>query len=319
MAFLQTTYTSIAGGGGDSALDKWKSWLTTNGWTDNSSGPAFLHVSKVINGVEVFFNFAAGNTLVDPFDQSVYADVQGIIVNGSLSFDGGQPVMHQPGYTTVAYSAPPGTGDNFGGNLDNMIVGGGDCYFFATATTASAVFEIDSPYSNFVELTIGVTSLGLPYYASSGGSRDNYRDGGTRYAYMSLVDDGVSDYPTGAGAVYDGTGWFTQSKQYGTQTWSLIPQIKASSDNLAGNGSTARFIVDNSPDGFRGNQPMALCAPTVLKATTTAYYPIGTVEGVYFLNVTNYADGSSIVAGGSNYLVFAINRGESVQGVAFLK
>ena len=315
MAYQAGPYTNL-----NNALDLWRGFLLSEGWTINQftvGAEARLHVQKIIRGRYRFFNFLSGAGLAF----GTYGDsFSGIGVNGSTGYNAGLSADAQPGYTTDIYTTAPGTGDSNGGCLDHMYNLGGDYFFFATDTSASAVFSVGSPDTEYAMMTIGVTDEGYSMYAASGGQGEEVSsDGSTRAAYLASVGASYSNYFDGASGLFDGTGWFVSDQGQGGVPWGLNNQIRATGRNFRQDGSQAEQICRYSPDGFRGNAPMAPCALTVTQAVGSVFYPVGTLEGVYFLNAKNYTDTQEITYGGDTFKIFANNRAQIPYGVAFKK
>jgi hypothetical protein len=57
---------------------------------------------------------------------------------------------------------------------------------------------------------------------------------------------------------------------------------------------------------------------SITKGLSSELWPIGEIEGVKFVNMTNYADGQEITIGSDTYKLFRIYQSGST-GAAFLK
>ena len=136
--YSTSTYTGV-----NNSLDQIRIFLLADGWTINSfvddgshysfinDGDTFtgkrLHVSKTINGTPVFINMRSA------WDQGVLKGsstggdpVNGICINGSTAYDGGDAWdLQENACTNPAYPD-----NSSGGNIDGILSGTGSFHFF---------------------------------------------------------------------------------------------------------------------------------------------------------------------------------------------
>lgn len=312
-AFQSGSFTNLT-----DALAIWTAWLVTNGWTlDGSSDASRTHVSKQMHGVVHYFNFQAvpsGN----PFGDSGYGDLAvAIAVNGSTGFNGGSLPMNQPGCTKDAR----GASDSSGGCVDEIKVAGGLYWAFATDTSATIVYETDSLEGDYRMMTVG-SAEGRSFYAASGG-----RLVGTstiydrRSAYLGSNDSSTSvSWTCIAGLLVDGQ-WHCTSRLAGLSwPYSIGTQANyyatASIANIK--GSYASKLLMESPTPFSGNSPIAPCVVVTAMADDDEMFVAGSIEGVYWINMTNYANLEEITIGSSVYKLYK-PYAKSEYGLALLK
>lgn len=323
MAYQTGTYSGV-----NNALDLLRAWFVAQGWTVNSfiddsskyDGAVFtgkrLHVQKTIGETTCYFNFRSAQSQ-QVFEDSQWGDifstdVTGICVNGSTGYNAGNTWDYQPGATVARYTSDT---DSSGGCADALDITGGDYFFFATGTTVTAVFTSTNTDSDYRAVTVGVIE-GRPMYASSGGGR-NYTGDVDRSAYMmNIVGANVT---TNHMAFFDGTAWCNGVGVLGNITYSVggLAQWSAA----ASIGSNAYIILLNTPEPFRGNAQLVPISPVCTQASSTVYYPLGTLEGTFLINMENYSNEAEVTLGSSTYKLFNIRNGESTYpwGMAFLK
>ena len=282
------------------------------------------HISRTINSVDCFFNFRTSDGVED-ISTAQGGEVAGIAVNGSTEYTGtGVAWDNQGGHTCRTYL---GTTDNVFGNADKLKASGGACHFFATDTSLTGVFESESDTLDWRMITIGLIGVLPAYFASGGavnailaGQEGDYDD---RSSYCSQTDtQGTGTAPNAQSAVWDGTGWFTNyiDRQGNTVARILNNLIwgyaTAPTQPLA--GSPIAEILFETPDAFRGNAQIFPSEQTVTQGTLNEHYPIGSIEGVGFINMTNYNNEQEITNGaGKTYKLFKIWNPGPI-GVAFL-
>jgi hypothetical protein len=320
MSYSTGTYTGI-----DDAGDKFYAWALTNSWTQNytaADGTGFrYHIEKNIGGTDFFFNLRTAINESNITDSGNFLKA-GINIQGSTAFVNDAGVTDwdkQTGYTTSEYAGS----DSVCGNVDSLLTSGGTYHFFATATTLSAVFESDSDELDWRIFTIGSLG-GHPFYATSGGIATGTAVGvDGRSAYCSSVPSTLTDRRNAHSAVYiDTEGWYVSRLETSGSTFTRIvgnlvsPNVSA--DNIALRGSVTASTVEFSPDSFRGNAQLAPSSMNITKGLTNEYWPVSDVEGVKFINVTNYSNEQEIIYDGDTYMLFHIYN-PSPTGVAFLK
>lgn len=310
MAYATGSYTSVANAG-----DLLYAWALTNGWTQNYSavdgtGKRY-HIEKSIGGTDFFFNF---RTAINEFNVAGTFIESGIALQGSTEFTGSGTVWdEQIGFTTGDYQGST----TRGGNVDYIINTGGTYYFFATATTLTAVFETDSDESDWRMLTLGSLG-GFPFYMTSGGitQDDDDRSG---YATTFFIS---SNERNGNTALYIPTeGWYlSKPSSVGGDGLRTVGNLlsRATIDDPKVRGSVSNSIVHATPDSFRGNAQLAPSSTTITKGLADEHWPIADIEGVKFINMTNYSNRDEITYDGDVYKLFRIYN-PSVPGVAFLK
>lgn len=325
MAYQTGSYTDQ-----NNALDLWRAFLLAQGWTINSfiddgssyAGDTFtgkrLHVQKLIEGTTHYFNFrSCSNQRV--FSYSQYGNVTGICLNGSTGYSSGSSWDQQPVFTPQNYT---NTTISSGGCVDKLIETGGTYFFFATTTSATAVFTTDSDQGDYRFMTIGSMD-GRSIYEASGGADDDV-DSGTddnRSSYCGSPEDGNSSNANGAIKLTDG--WYVSHIWEGgiyTYRLNALVDVRGSLGAVVTSmrGSNAAASLKYSPEPFKGNAPLVACAPTLTKGTASEYYPCGILEGVFFLNMTNYTNEQEITIGANTYKLFHIFN-PNPSGVAFLK
>jgi hypothetical protein len=297
----------------------------TNSW-DEEYAPTVegdgkrAHISKTIGSTDVFFNFRS--SAGEDISTSAGGAVAGIAVNGSTEFTGlGVAWDDQVGHTNDAYSGS----NNVFGNVDKLILAGGDCHFFATATTLTGVFQTESVDADWREITIGTVGGLISYFVSGGiDSSAISEDYDARSAYCATANaQGTGTVRRSQSAIYDGTGWFTSMNQRSGSATALVVNnpVTTFSSPVGGEGSTIMEVLFQTPDAFRGNAQLFPSDITVTQGTINEYYPVGDIEGVKFINMTNYSNGQEVTNGeGDIYKLFRIWNGQSAgfMGAAFL-
>lgn len=314
MAFTSGSYSDQ-----DNALSLFYAWAGTNGWTQNNysaDGTGFrAHISKSIGGTVRYFNLRSG---VSEFLGTSYLITRGIAVNGSTAWDGtGTSWELQTGYTTRGLASATATA----GRVDQLYAAGGDYYFFATATSLTAVFTTDSAEDDYRMLTIGSVG-GFTSYFASGGHYDQYSAGNydVRSAYCSECNNSAPLNADSASYIA-GEGWYVSQGRSTSISTDIMHNIVSSwsSETASGvYGSVSAEITYHSPDPIRGNAQLAPSLTTVKKSISGEIWPLGEVEGVKFVNMTNYTDGQEITYGSDTYKMFRIFASSST-GAAFLK
>jgi len=323
MAYQTGTYSGI-----NDALTEWKDFLLAQGWTindfsndssDYDAGPAFtgkrLHIQKTIGSTTHYFNFrsCSGQRV---FDYSSYEPVTGICVNGSTGYNAGNTWDYQPGYTPYQY----GESESGGGCVDKIVELGGNYFFSATATSATAVFTTDSTNTDYRIMTIGDIE-GRSIYSASGGYDATTNGTNNDYRSSYFGSPAYATNPFGLSGIKLSDGWYIGTLGlYGVDARYLYPQVDVDNtgpikDTLV--GSTAAAILKYSPEHFKGNAPLVPCSPCITKGVLDQFYPCGTLEGVWFLNMKNYSNETEIVIGANTYKLFKIFNPCS-SGVAFL-
>jgi hypothetical protein len=247
--------------------------------------------------------------------------IRGIALNGSTSWDGiGTDWDEQTGYTTRGYSSTA----TASGRVDELYNTGGTYYFFATASNLTAVFTTDSNENDYRMLTVG-TCGGFTSYFASGGTRDNYSTGSydALSSYCAKTTTGFSASINNHCALYIPTeGWYNMwniaESPNTTRIMRNLINSNTATDTAGIYGSVSAEILYNSPDAIRGNAQFAPSLTTITKGLSSELWPIGEIEGVKFINMTNYADGQEITLGTDTYKLFHIYQSGST-GVAFLK
>lgn len=311
MAYSTGSYTGL-----NDALNLFAAWAVTNGWTQNYladdpdkySGDVFTgrraHIYKSVGGTDVYMNLrSCSNQRV--YSASGYVFVTGICVQGSTGWinDSGTTNWDiQTGYPVFSGS--------IGACVDDLVPTGGTYYFFATDTNLTAVFESDNTDSDWKMFTIGTVG-GLPYFTASGGSPGNSSAGqyDDRSAYRAKAYYGMT-------GVFNGTDWMPIE---GTNT-DVPPAVRAETafQNIVYDGSLAGPILANSPDSFRGNAQLAPSQVVAEKGIAGELFIVGEVEGVKYINMSEYTNGQEIVYDSDTYKMFRIFNPCS-NGVAFLK
>lgn len=306
MAYLTGSYTDEA-----DALATFIAWGVTNGWTNNSptSGE---QLAKTINGLSCHFNF---DDYITGTPWGHEAVTNAILVTGSTGFDGGEDWMNQPGTTKSTYTGFTSTG----GVVDKLKASGGNYHFFATATTLSAMYETDATWGEWRGLVIGNVGGTIGYIASGGDENDDISIFDRRSMFMGDVTQ-----VAGQCSFYDGSGWITRSTNtFGTNdysTYALIDADGGTSEALI--GSLCGPLVSFTPDKFRGNVVLAPSQITYVKEIDGEVWPIGEVEGLKFLNMTNIGDGEEVLhdpSGANEAYVCFRNYTPYTPGMAFLK
>lgn len=320
MPYQTGTYSNI-----NDALFKLAAWAVANGWTQNNlsddsaaaDGPGWrLHIEKSIGGTDFFFNFRSSDGSTAMADSGGF--VAGICVNGSTEYTGlGATWDKQTGFTTDGYSSAQSTC----GNAAALKLSGGTYYFFATATTLSAVFESDSDALDWRMITVGAVG-GFPFYSASGDNYDSYTAGfrDQRSSYLGQVSvNSQGTHGNIAIRLSDDKWYLPYAYYYLSSLRTLIPPaLSTVTMTTAINGSLGWPLVQYSPDLFRGNAILSPSQIGVVQGIANEYYPIGQVEGVKLLNMKNYSNADEITIGSDTYKVFR-NFNESQAGVAFLK
>lgn len=297
------------------ALDLLAAWGVTNGWTEDRNSLEGInrrvHLSKNIDGTDAYFSM---KVMLNQAPFITHVPVYGIAVQGCTGYDSGSAWNAQPGYTTNNYTGTT----SVGGCVDDMISSGGTYYFFATATTLTAVFETDSDFNDYRQLTIGTVG-GFIYYGASGGAyKSNPESRAPRSRYRTI--NTANEY---ACSIYDGSGWYMYDPDTSSTVGAreLLSGVTSQDPNTTW-GSLADAAVRYSPDDFRGNPVLA---PDQLMVTTisgTVFQPVGFVEGVKFINMTNYSNTQEITIGTDTYKLFeftGLTTDVVDSGVALLK
>jgi hypothetical protein len=314
MAYSTGTYT-----GQDNALALFYAWALTNSWdqeyTAADGDGTRAHISKTIGSSDFFFNFRS--TDGTDFMADTGGNGVGIFMNGSGEFTGSGTVWdRQLGFTTDVYAGS----QSAVGNVTKLIASG-TYHFFATATNLSAVFESDSDQSDWRMFTVGSMG-GYSAYFGSGANTDNVTATyDARSSYCARTATGVSEAQTNSSSLFVPTeGWYGMRNDSAGNDLRCVREMVNSiilplGDTL---GSVASPIVAFTPDSFRGNAQLAPSSITITEGTADEYWPVSDIEGVKFINMTNYTNGQEIVYDGDTYMLFRIYN-PSTTGVAFLK
>ena len=311
MAYATGAYTAIDGGS-TGALEKLIAFALANGWSQNGTtavdGTGYrAHLQKTIGATTCYFNFRSGTA--EGMTNWSWYPFTGIAVIGSTGYNAGSAWNAQPGYTPLAYNnATAG-----GACVHALKTTGGTYHFFASGATLSAVFETESPYADWRMLTIGTVG-GWPFFAASGGNQRNTVSGTSYDARSAYLLSGYSAGTTAAASLFDGTYWYSYSMYDHNATYSFVPQVGAATLR----GSVAAPIVYYSPDSFRGNVQLAPSHIAVEKDIDNELWPVGEIEGVKFVNMTNHNNGEQVTYDGDDYRLFRIFNPKAY-GVAFLE
>jgi hypothetical protein len=314
MAYSTGTYT-----GQNDALSKFYAWALTNSWTQEftaSDGDGTrAHISKTIGSSDFFFNFRSSSGT--DFMADTGGTGVGIFFNGSTGFTGsGTDWDLQTGFTTDTYQS----GSSAAGNVTKL-KSSGTYHFFATATNLSAVFESESEELDWRMFTVGSMG-GYSAYFGSGANRDaTTAIYDTRSSYCARTATGTSETQTNSASFFVPTeGWYgARNEDTGNLTHTLRNLVDSGivpDDDIK--GSVAAPIVAHTPDSFRGNAQLAPSSVTITKGLANEYWPASDIEGVKFINMTNYANEQVVTYDGDDYMLFRIYN-PSPTGVAFLK
>lgn len=319
-ATLATTYSDLA-----DALTQFMNFATNvsyGNWTENTIASG-KQITKNIDGTDVYFNLNTVASAV-PFNISpqYYIAAYGIALVGSTGTGAGLAWNAQPG-------SPPhiaGQSTVCGGVIDKIISGGGSCYFFATETTLSAVYQTNSYGNDWRMFTVGAVD-GHPFYSISGGSQAddtsnyNYRSnylGGNGYYYDQGAGQASCYY--GGMALFDGTRWCLVStssietySMYGNCSCNRVSTQYSNKDVRSISGPLLYF----SPEMIRGNPVLVPVEICVSQNIGSHIVPVGILEGVALVNTTYIPNGTVIESGGNLYTVFRISHFNTA-GAAFL-
>lgn len=323
MATTNGTYSNV-----NDALDKLYAWANTQGWTQEAKTTEGTgqraHISKTINGVAVYAHFrsaVAENGVV-----TGHLSLTGIGVGVSTGINSPATTGNwneQPGFSKVGFgSSSPGNGA--ASQLDNS---GGDYYFFATPTTLSAVFSSASYHEDWKMVTVGLIGDCIGYIASAGHISVDTSTTQAQSAYLVRnYHTNASTYIASMALYVPSIGWYTDRlNSSGESTTQQVNKLVAMYGNAgdpdACSGSLAHPIVAASPDSFKGNTVLAPTEINITQGTVGRYYPVGHVEGVKLLNMTQLVNEEQISFGGDNYRVFRHTNNPAttniLSGVAF--
>lgn len=322
MAYQTGSYTDQ-----NDLLNLFATWAVDNGWTQNLladdsskyAGDTFtgrrLHLQKTINGTVCYFNLrSCSNQRV--FSYTSYDYVTGICVNGSTGFDSGDSWDLQTGYTPFYY----GQTTSSGGNIDKIPETGGTYTFYASDSSLSMEILSESDTQDHRFLTVGCTDLGVPIYSTSG-SWNDFSDSAreSRSEYMGYSGGEPS---SGSSAALLSDGWYVMQsgKSNASSTRRLQPLLDVYGTYALTiiSGSVVSPYIAYSPDSFRGNAPLPPFSPCVVQGTAYQLTPVGTLDGIRFINMTNYSNGQEITIGADTYKCFRVFN-INPSGVAFLK
>lgn len=306
----------------DDALDKVAAWAVTSGWTQNDLSAdgtgKRLHIEKSIGGSDFFFNLRSC-TDADAVQPMATFDANGIMVSGSTAWDGtGTDWDKQTGFSTDTYQSS----SSGGGGARALIPAGGACHFFATATNITAIFESESTELDWRMFTMGSLG-GYPAFFCSGGWGSHAYLGGnydTDSSFAALTNLAGGAQQLNHASVFVPTeGWYGMRSFASNANLRVMHNLVNSNVSLATDiyGSVASPVVRYSPDSFRGNAQLAPSSVTIKKGLSSEAWPIADIEGVKFVNMTNYTNGQEIVYDGDTYKLFHIFN-SSPSGVALL-
>lgn len=304
------------------ATNGFAAWAVANGWTQNNlstDGTGYrLHISKSIGGTTRYFNFrsAVGETI--PATGSTYAATRCIAVNGSTAWDGtGTTWDKQTGFTTTLY----GNTVSAFGLIEDIKASGGTAHFFASSTNLTMVLETESGDNDWRMITVGATG-GYSSYFTSGSRIEGFSTGvyDTQSSYCAATNAPSVTQLNHASLFVPSEGWYGMRTNATASNTRIMHNIIDSDATVLSDiyGSTALPIVRYTPDLFRGNAQLAPSLVTIKRGTASEVWPIGDIEGVKFVNMTNYADEEEITYDTDTYKMFR-NFNACDQGIAFLK
>jgi len=352
------------------ALDKLRTFLVANGWAQNgwadddtgydtgwtglgSPDGKRLHVSRassVANGsVDMYFNFKSciytipfednePNTTGNLGDQ--YSAVDGIAINGSTGYDGGETWDYQPG--GIVNEAAKSSGCCITGMIESYI----NYWFYQNGDCTHAIFEIS--IGKFMHMAFGCldkagTIAGGQFCMAS---IDGYHPNRN---YNALT---TSRFRTRFGVYHDETpaGWVLLTNIDGDSLWSPIGETTTNyvhisrSIAIAPNeqddvGSAAypdgdlaglgEMIVSSGPNTFNG---LAAMMPFYIFArrTSTNYSLLGWPADIRYICCESYDPGAELTLGADTWMVFpmhckttdggaVVNGGPGCGGIAILK
>jgi hypothetical protein len=288
------TYTDA-----DNAMAIFYAWANTRSWTQEGTvaitGGHRYHISKTINGLDCYFNFAAGLNL----SGAGLSSIDGIIVNGSTGYNSGSDWDEQPGYTTEY-----GDTATKGGCIDDVTTGG-TYYVFASDTTLTLVLLTASTHNDWRTIIVGECNGAMFYAASGGNDSGSSASSDDRSALFASISVGLYDGDNNSHGIYiPGDDWYTNAKST-SSSWQAINHCRfdgSTSDSYAG-GSLSHPIMVWSPDGVRGNAPLA---PIQLAAfqTSAVIKAVGEVDGIRAVNMKYISNGEVINYGSDYYRCF---------------
>lgn len=318
MAYQSGTFSSV-----EDLLNTFAAWSVTQGWTqkllvDDASKYAGdthtgrrLHISKTLDGEEVFFNFRSGKNQ-QCFEASTAEEFTGIFVNGSANYDVARSWDKQPNGTVVS-------GDSIGGGvLNGLTITTGAYHMFATPTGLSLMLKwVGTDYWRGLSVG-GVQGRGM-YMGSSDPTRPSDTEDPANGPFRM--------YPSASGtygcSVFDGSIWnpqgaFSYSSTSTTRLLSPALVNISTTDLNSYYGSFEAPLLLYSQDDIRGISVLAPCVPNLVNAEITS--TIGEMAGVKYTN-TRYIEDEQIVSldtsGTKDYMVFNVTSNR--KGIAFLK
>ena len=322
-SLLSQTYTDIP-----NALTKLVAWAVSEGWTDKSGDiAAGTQLYKQIGGLDCYFNFQTFTTKTDPFPHVFeYDDVKGIAVIGSTGTSGNDWI-NQPGFTPWAFDTYTTT--PYGGCIDDLISGGGECHFFSTDTTIAAIFKTESVVEDWRGVVFGTVGGKQFYWASGGRTAYTHPTSYGGYDTRSNMFGGDGYYATAgvrtdlrnACALFEDTYWVTcngGAQQYGM--WGVIAgssPTESEADRRNMKGSVSSVLVELSPDKLRGNTILCPVEITCSRDVGGLVIPVGELEGVRVLNMKYLYNEVEITYATDTYKCFKMSNYKD-QGIGFL-
>jgi hypothetical protein len=308
MAYLAQTATDL-----NDILTKANTFFSGQGWTvnkfeDDSSkygGDVFtgkrLHIQKSLSSeagnVTVYANLRSAN------NQNVYAyqgtstnyRITGIALNCSRGYDGLQSWDTQPSRTNHY------TTSSVAGSAHLRTTATIECRFFSNDSFGAIIMEgTDQWYG----LIWGVTSLGVPFYACSGGQQTNWNTSNYAYSKSMLANQSTASslrHIYGSALYKEETGKWTHVDSNG-----FAPGDEG--EHSAPYAIYPEELIDRTPDTYTGNPVLA---PTDFMTTYTTGAPfilMGNIPGVSLINMKNLQDGDEVTISSDVWSCYFVNN-----------
>jgi len=311
MAFSAQTATDL-----NDILAKANTFFGGQGWTVNSfiddaskyGGDVFtgkrLHLQKTMateaGNVTVYANLrSANNQTVYEFGgtQASYK-LTGIACNCSRGYDAGESWDYQPD-STNEYSASSVAG---GANIRKTSAI--TCHFYSgTHSGAIIMTGTDQWYA----VSFGVTNLGVPFYACSGGHQPNYSGDNYGWAKGMLTITGTSNNAQ----LYGSALWKEEnSKWTHVATYSGITYLRSNSHAPPYPDTPSRYLIEATPDQYTGNP---LLAPSAFVSTDqpSTYLPIvlmGNCPDITMVSMTNLDEAEVLTISSDEWVCYSVNN-----------
>jgi hypothetical protein len=286
MAYYSGSYSSPTG-----LLDTIRGFAIANGWTSNgysSDGTGYrLHLRSPDSAL--FCNLRSG------VNENIFSGAGGDVFTGI-------GLNMSTGYSSGnAWDSQPGTGSMSGGGgaVSSMFTSAGGTYKIFVHDHLICVFALLDLTSNWGQLCMGKTTLGVPVYAASLSFENSYSSINNSF----MIQDNSGNTEKYKQSAYVNGDWTVGDS--GSPPMVLCPTVP----NPSKVGTTyymAETLISNSRNQLRGNSlliPTYMCVTNSLSGLTGGKVYIGHIEGLVMLAGDIYNNEDTVQYGVDEYVI----------------